>query len=311
MARFCKYCGTQLEEDQVCSCPQAQFEAAQTQQQDSSVQQAAAPQPQAAPQQQAAPAAPSPIGIAFKNLIPFCKAYLRSPVEATRAAISQKDVILPIILLLIQAIAAGLVIFSLLNKVCRSIQSLIFAAMGLSSFSSLFGGGPTISASFIMCLIYGILASVIAAAIFVVVIFAAAKLMKSTCTIQDVLIACGANSLFVTVLLLLSFILFFLSIKIGIVLFVLAMLTWVIMGVLTTQAVAPGAEQGKFWILYIVAVLVALLVGGWISSKFFGLSINATKISYGGESITIGKALDDIGDLDFDEILEDMLYDVF
>lgn len=316
MAKFCKYCGTQLEDGQVCSCPQAQFDAAQPQPQ-AAPQSESVPQPESAPQAAPqAPAAPSPIGAAFKNLLPFCKAYLRSPAEATRAAIAQKDLVLPIILLVIQVIAAGLVVFSFLSKVCSSIEDIIFKAMGLSSLlsgSSLFGGlsGPSISASFILCLIFGILAAAIAIVLFVVLIFAVAKIMRSTCSIRDVLIACGANSLLVTVLLLLTFILFFASIKVGLILFIISMLAWIITGVITAQAVTPGTEQGKFWLLYIAAVLIALLIGGWVSSKFFGMSVGATKISYAGESIRISEAIDGLGQVDFEDLFEDMLYDLF
>lgn len=300
MAKFCQYCGTQLQDGQVCSCPQAQADAAQ-------------PQPEAVPQPQAAVAAPSPFGAAFKNLLPLCRAYLRSPVDATRAAIDRKDLILPVILLVIQAIVAGLVIFSFLSKVCATIENIVLLAMGfIGGYSSgLFSSGPSVSASFIMCLIFGILAAIIAIVVFAALIFGTAKIMKSDCSFQDVLIACGVNSLFVTVLLLLSFILFFVSVMLGIILFMLAMLTWVIMGVLTAQAVTPGTEQGRFWMLYIVAVLVALLIGGWISSKFFGMSIGATKISYAGESVKVSRMIDQIGDIDFENLIEDIIYNIF
>lgn len=59
--KFCKYCGTQLADNQVCTCPQAQQEAAQS-----------APQPvqqyQAAPQQAYAPA-PKASSIDFASVI--------------------------------------------------------------------------------------------------------------------------------------------------------------------------------------------------------------------------------------------------
>jgi hypothetical protein len=317
-----------LEEGQVCTCSQAQADAAQAQ---STAQPQSAPQPEAAPQgggqqapqsgyQQApqAAAAPSPVGMAFKNLIPFCKSYLRSPTGAARAAIDQKDLILAIILLAIQAIAAGLAIFALLTKVCILVKSVLVQAMTLGglwsgSSSSLFGGysGPSISASFPLCLVFGILAAAIAIVVFAALIFAVAKIMKSACTFRDVITACGAHSPFVTVLLLLAFLLFFASIRVGLVLFVLAMLTWVALGVPTAQAVTPGTEQGKFWMLYIAAVLVAVLIGGWCGSKFFGMSVGATKISYAGESITVSRAIDSLGDIDFEDLMEDLIYDIF
>ena len=322
MAKFCKYCGTQLNDDQICACPQAQAEAAAAQkayQQPQQVYQPQQPQqayqqPQAAP---AAPAAPSPIATAFKNLIPFLKAYFQSPVNAARSVVAQNDFLLAIILLLIQAISVGLMIFSLMSKLCGTLEGIVLSVMGFAGMgsNSLFGGvvGPTVGASFPMCLIFGIVASVIAIAIFAVIVFAVAKIMKSTCSFKSALIACGAHSPFVTILFLLTFILFFLSIKFGLIAFLFAMLAWVVMSIPTIQAVTSGTEQGKFWISCIVAVLVAMLVGGWVSSKFLGMSAKATTISYGNESITIGKMLEEAGEieLDFEEVMEDLLYNIF
>ena len=307
MAKFCKYCGTQLNDDQVCTCPEAQAAA----------QPAAQPAPEVAPQAapQAAPAAPSPFSIALKNLVPFLKAYLRSPVNATRAVIAQKDFLLAIILLAIQAIAVGLVIFSFLHKLCGVVREFVLAAMGLGGMtsSSLFGGfsGPAITASFPLCLIYGIVCAIIVIAIFTVLLFAVAKIMKSTCSFKDVLTACGANSPFATVLYLLAFILFFVSIKLGLIALLFATLAWLIMSVPTVQAVTPGTEQGKFWISCIVAVLIAMLAGGWVSSKFVGMSAKATRISFEGESATIGQAMEAAGEIDLDQILENFMYEIF
>lgn len=312
MAKFCKYCGAQLEEGQTCTCPQAQAEAAQQAAPQQTAPQQAAPQQQYAPQ--AAPAAPSPVGAAFKNLVPFLKAYVASPVNATRAAVGQNDLILSIILLAIQAIVSGLVLFSFLAKVCGTVKDLVITVMGLTggfSGGSLFGTGPSIDASFLMCLIYGILIAVVAIVIFALLVFAVAKIMKSNCTFKTALIACGANSLFVTALLVLTFLLFFLSIRIGIVLLIAALIAWVATGVISAQAITPATEQGKFWMLYIVAALITLLVAGFIGSKFFGGAVGATSISYAGESITISEALESAGDWDFEDLLEDVIYDLF
>jgi hypothetical protein len=305
MSKFCPFCGTQLEDDQVCSCPQSQANAAQPQ--------GAPPAgPGPAPQ---APAAPSPVAAAFRNLVPFCRSYLRSPTAAVRAALDQKDLLLPIFLLAFQAIATGLVIYALLTKVCLTLKALLLQLMGLSSLywggsSSLFSGiaGPSISASFPLCLLFGILAAAIAIVVFVALIFAAAKLQKSTCTFQDAVIACGAHSPFVTTLLLLSFLLFFASIWVGLVLFVLAMLTWVILGVPTAQALTPDGEHGKFWMLYIAVVLVAVLIGGLSGVRFFGLSAGATKVSYAGQSFRVSQA---ISQFDLEDVVEDILSDLF
>lgn len=310
MANFCMHCGSPLEEGQVCSCPAAQAAAHQPYTQP---QQPQAPYQQPyQPQQPQAPKAPSPVGSAFKNLLPFLKAYLRSPVKATRSAVAQNDIILAVILLCFQLIAAGLVMFSFLYKICSTVKDFALSAMGLAGLSGgFFGSGPSISPSFFLSLIYGILAAAIAIVIFGVLIFVIAKIVKTNCSIKDVLIACGANSMFVTVLLVVTFLLFFVSFTLGFIFFLLSMLTWICLGIPTVQALGTGTETGKFWISYIVVVLVALLAGGWISSKFCGLSVRSIKISYAGESVKVGQMIDGMGGLDMNDLLEDMMDSIF
>ena len=64
MAKFCKFCGTALEEGQVCSCADAQAAAAPV----------ATPAPEAAPVATAAPAAPA-APVFGKKLVDTLKAY--------------------------------------------------------------------------------------------------------------------------------------------------------------------------------------------------------------------------------------------
>ena len=340
MAKFCKYCGSPLEEGQVCSCPQAQAAAQQSAPEQGAPQQSApeqgAPQqgyvpPQqgnAPPQQgyvppqqqgyqqpyaQAAPAAPSPVGLAFKNLLPFIKAYFRSPIQAAQAALGQRDMVLSLILLIIQAIVGGLVMFSFMAKLCGLADDVIQMVSGVGSMLGGYSGFdmPSVSASFLFCLIFGLLSAAIAIVVFILLVFAVAKIMKSACTLKDVVIACGAHSIFVTVLLLADFILMFLSIRLGLAVFLFAMVAWIVMGVPTGQAVSPNSEQGKLWMLYIVAVLVALLVGSFCASKFFGMSLMETSISAAGQEFTIGEALEQAGMLDFDDLMEQAIYELF
>lgn len=324
MAKFCKYCGTALEDGQICSCPQAQAEAAQMQQSATPPQQpvgyqqpgpAAPPQQPAAPQYApnvppAQPKAPSPIAIAFQNLLPYLKAYVASPANATTTALRQKDIFLPVILLAIQAIVSGLVMFSAIAKVCGMLNSLIAPLASLSSLFSAPSSGisaavaaPSINASFFMCLIFGFLTSVVCAAIFVVLAFVVAKLCGSDCTVLDMLIICGSNAPFVIVLMLLSFLLFFLSIPLGMGLFLFAMVAWIVLSSACIQAVTPNTATGKFWIFTIVAAFLTLILGCWIGSALFSASVGATTIKYMGNSISLNDLMKSAKEVDFGDTL--------
>ena len=264
---------------------------------------------QPGPQQ---PPRPSAAAAAMSGLVPFLKAYIASPVAAAKSLADKRDMTTAIILLAIQAVVGGLVIFSLLSKICSAISDVIFSAVGLSGLGSLVGSAvPSIGPSFIMSLIWGIVAAVVGIALFVVVAFGVAKLMKANCTIQDVLILCGAHSLFVTALLVISFILFFLSIWLGAIAFSAAMIAWMVMGVVTVQTITPDKALGKFWMLLIAGMLVVQLVGSYVGSKCVGGAVNAVSISYQGQSMSIGEMMDEAGNPSISDIIGEAFSELF
>ena len=292
MAKFCKYCGTQLEDGQVCGCPQAQAEAAAQQpvqpqqpQQQPPQQQYAQPQPEQPPQQQyaqpqqqpyqqpapAAPRAPSPVGIAFKNLGPFLKAYFQSPVNAARTAVQQGDMILSIILLSIQAIVVGLMMFPL------ALTRFGFRGV-LGSFGRGLPGGVSIALSFFISLFLGILLAAICVMILTLLIFAMAKIMKSACSFKDILIGCGAHSVFVTALYVLAFLFFFVHMQAGMLFLTAAALTWVVLSVSVIQELIPSTEKGTFWLCTIAVVLITYLVGYWLGSFCANLPVTVVRL---------------------------------
>ena len=309
---FCSYCGSRIES----SAPQQPYAAPQQQgyaqsQQPYGAQPGYGQQPGYAQQPPRTSAAAAAARSAAKGLVPFLKNYMANPAAAVKTLMAQRDMVTPLILLGIQAIVVGLMIFSLLSKICGMVKDLAFAGMGLSGLSGLGASVPKFGPSFLMSLIWGIVATAVAVVVFVAVVFAVSKMMGSNGTFQDALIACGGHSLFVTGLLVLSFILFFLDIRLGLIFFVGALLAWAIMGVQSTLAVTQNTSVGKFWICYIAGVLITLLVSGFVASKCFGGAVNAISISYQGEKITIGEIMEQAGGFSLDDVLEEGLGDLF
>ena len=134
MANFCQYCGKPLQDGESCSCPQAQAEAAQ----------------QEGYQQPPQPAAPNPVVLAFRKLLPYLKSYVKAPMSTAQDLMAQKDVTFAGVLLGVQADAAGLLLFGILQGLCNTINAL----SGL--------GKVTFGASIPMSLIFGILAGIAA-----------------------------------------------------------------------------------------------------------------------------------------------------
>ena len=292
---FCGNCGAQLNASAQQPGPQGGPQQGYQQ-----------PGPQGGYQQQPQqPQRPSAAATAFSGLVPYLKSYLASPITAAKELAAKRDMATAIILLAIQAIVSGLVIFSVFSKICGMVKDLMALGMGSDMM------GVRIGPSFIMSLIWGIVAAVVGIALFVVVAFGVAKLMKANCTIQDVLILCGAHSLFVTALLVISFILFFLSIWLGAIAFSAAMIAWMVMGVVTVQTITPDKALGKFWMLLIAGMLVVQLVGSYVGSKCVGGAVNAVSISYQGQSMSIGEMMDEAGNPSISDIIGEAFSELF
>lgn len=202
----------------------------------------------------------SPAGQAFQTLGSFLRAYLSSPVKATREALSKGDLTTSLILLGIQLIAC------------------ILMAFGPCAKLSLMSGGY-FSLPFTLWFFGGLLGGAICIILFVALSFAGAKLLKSPCTFQDAVIACGCHSVYITALMVIAFLAFLISISLGLIFFLLALMLWVALGVDSFRALVPEMESGKAWLVYLGAAAVTillgvLLVGRGLLPSLVGSSIN-------------------------------------
>lgn len=318
MANFCRYCGKALQDGEICSCPQAQAEAAQQyqsqppqgyqqppqgyQQPPQGYQQPPQgyqpPQPpqgyqpplqgyppppqgyQPQPPQQ--PAAPNPFVIALQKVLPYLKAYLKAPVSTAQSLMAQKDLTFAGVLLCIQAIVSGLFLFGVLQSLCNVINMM---------------SGISFGASFFMSLIFGILAGAGAMLVYVVILFAMAKIVGSGCTFVDAVIASAAHVPFVCVLLLASFLLLLLFMPLGLLLYSASMVAWMVLTIPALQSLVSDPNKGKFWICLIVGLLVIQLVGAWVAFSLGSNAVGHMTISAGGETHSFNELGRGIGDL--------------
>ena len=210
---FCKYCGAQLEDGQECTCARSQ-EAKQAEQAAHQTAQTAGQQT-AQQAQQAASAATATAVAAAKGLKPYLTGYLKSPSQAVRTVVQNNDMATAVALTVIRALAFGLAIWGIINKLVNTVMS---TATMLGGSDML---GVSVSSNFFGSLLWGIISAVVFMALFVVVVFALNRLMKGNADIKSIYIASAANGVVTSALLLVSFILSFISLGLAI-----AILPW-------------------------------------------------------------------------------------
>ena len=289
MANFCKYCGKALQDGEICSCPQAQAEAAQQfqgqQQPPQGFQQPPQgyqpppqgyqppPQGYQPPQQ---PAGPSPFVTGLQRIPSFLGNYFKAPVSAVQSLVNSRDVVVAGVLLCVQVLLCGLLMFSGLKSMVDSVSGSDRSDLGTMILAgvALFNDNlKKDEASFGMSFLMGILVAIICIAVYVAVIFAVAKIAGSRASFTDALVAAGGHSFCVTVLMLLSFITFFMMFEIGAVLLVAAMLFWIVLTGPAVQSIAPpnATKEGSLWICLTLGLVITVVFCGWIFSMMMAV----------------------------------------
>ena len=319
---FCKYCGAQLEEGQSCVCPQAQ--AARQAQENPQPQPNPDPQPQEAAQgqsaqasqaaqaaQAAAAAGAAQAAAAARSVKPYLTEYLASPAQAVRKVMEQNNMTMAITLTVIRALAVGLAIYGFLSKICASATKLVTGMMGYFDSSA----GAAVKAPFLGSLLYGALIALIGMALVVLMLFAMVRLFHGTTGIKSVFQASAANGVVTSALFLLAFLGGLISIKAGLFFLVCACISWVVNGVLTAQILCgENSESGKFWLFYLVGVVLVFAVGLFIIPKLMNGVLGGISVTSMGVTVTLKDAMGsfasewaDLGGWSglFDQILEE------
>ncbi|MBD5118168.1 MAG: hypothetical protein HDT37_03520 [Clostridiales bacterium] len=321
--KYCQFCGKQLEDGAQCTCEEAQAAARAAGQ----IPQPVPPQPQQVPPQQPpqysqqvppqqvppqAPRQPSEMQqkakAAASGLWSYLKSYFASPAKAVQDSLARQDMMVSTLLTVIRVLALGLAIFGVLHKICSTVVS----AINEYSYSR---DAVKVSAPLFESLLYGGLIAIIGMALFILVVFVAAKAQKSTLSLGGAWQASANNGVLTTVLLLLAFLLSFVSISMALTFILLAVLSSIIFGALSVQYTCPGSDSGLSWLVYFLGAAVVI----FISYKFFPTLLfkaaGGIKMTVGKESMTLGTAMDEaaksfqnaFNGASFDEIFEQMI----
>lgn len=212
-------------------------------------------------------AKPSAAGAAFSGLGGFLKGYFASPVQTTRNTLAKGDLITPLILMGAQLIACILMFLGFSLKI------------GMMSYGY-------VEVPFQFWFLGGLLGDAIAVIIFVALLFGGAKILKSSCTFQDAVIACGCHSICITALMVVDFLCFLISLQLGVWVMIITLILWVALGVSSFQMIAPELESGKSWLIYlgvaaITIILTLLILGNGLFPALSGSRSGLTSSLFG------------------------------
>ena len=277
MAKFCKFCGTQLEEGQVCSCPQAQAELAAP---------AVAPAPEAAaPVATAAPAAPAGNGFG-KKLLDTLKAYWKAPKAAAAEVAEDKQG------MAVAGVFAGvnfLAVFFFLWRIIGMMLSGI--TKGADADLDELMEYLEIEQPIFPMLLAGLAIAVIGIAATALVIFIAAKLNKQTVDLKKQIVIEAVHSVIPTALLVVGILLGFLAAWLQFIMLALILVLWFInvCGEVRDAAGVQIMETGKSLTINTLVIFAVLAIAVWLMTTIGGWGVGELSI----QGHTINEAMEE------------------
>ena len=280
MAKFCKYCGTQLEDGQVCSCAQAQADLA-------------APAPEAAaPVATAAPAA-APAGNGFvKKLTDTLKAYWKAPKAAAADVAEDKQG------MAVAGVFAGvnfLAVFFFLWRIIGLILNGITEGAGKEVDMDELMEYLEIELPIFPMLLAGLAIAVIGIAATALVIFIAAKLNMQNVDLKKQIVIEAVHSVIPTALLVVGILLGFLAAWLQFIMLALILVLWFINVCSEVRDVAgvQAMETGKSLTIYTLVIFAVLAITVWLTTAIGGWGVGELSI----QGHTVNEAMEEAGDM--------------
>lgn len=252
MAKFCKYCGTPLEDGQVCSCAGAQ-----------AAPEAAAPVATAT----AAPSAPSSIFTDLKN--DFLN-YLRAP-EATVRNNLDNGLKIPAIFAAVNALAA----FFYCWRLIVAMFSGILDAVGAGMF------GSKISYPVILLLLIGILLAVVYIGLSALGLFCVSKLSKRELSFTQGIAVASYHSVIPTLLLLVGTLLGFISLPAQLIVLPIALIIWSVFAVQGAKEYAGlnATLAGKNLAIQTLVSLIIVAIAAYLTYQLLIWGIGEVSVA--------------------------------
>lgn len=281
MAKFCRHCGSPLEEGQVCACQSTQ----------------AAPEAPVATAE--APAAAPAAGNALVNSLKAALlGYWKSPKAAAAAVAEDKSS------LAMAGIFAGvnfLMIFFYMWRMLGQITSMVGDLMEsiMGGLAGLMGGGMEDAIEFeypiLPLLVSGIVIAAVGIALSALVIFVAAKINKQEADIKNLLVIQSVHTIAPSALLLVGLILGFITWELQVLVLALILVLWFIniCNDVRETAGVQAMDSGKTLAIQTAIVFVALAIVVFAISKLTGWCFEELAV----DGVSVGEALEGMSSL--------------
>lgn len=222
----------------------------------------------------------------LKQVPGFISSYFKRPVETTLTVVEAPTLILPVILFIIYAVACGVQLYSLLQSFCDAFQSLFQNILGV------FAATLLIKAPLWTSLIFGALYGVLFIFLLSTALLCCTKLLHENCSFGSIVRTTMVQSFVPSIVLLAAAVITLLSPWLGIMLFLLSQISWIVLTVLGLSTLSNRSESGRFWFPFISLLFVALLVFNFIVFKTSWQLAKNIAISYEDESMTISEIME-------------------
>ena len=228
---------------------------------------------------------------AAKSLKPFFAQYWDSPVQAVRTAVAEKNLTVAVTMSVIRVVVVIALLWNMVGQVAGMLRS---SLGGFSSLGNLLGTELvlTVRGNPLGSILFGLIIGVVGMALFTLMLFALSRIFKSDSSLLDVYIANSVNGGVTTVVLLVAYVCAFFSLNLALGLVVLACLTAVVLGTLSAQAVCGEQSSGRFWLCYLLGMLLVLALNWWVVQPCVMQTLSGITLSLNGETITLGQFLE-------------------
>lgn len=284
MAKFCSYCGKLLQEGEVCDCRSQPVE---TQTENVSGQPV-----QAAPTAENAGIQADKIKETASGYMAFLKQYFKEPFSASKKAMSDNNMVVAAISMVIYWLSVFFLMLAAFGKVTG------YAEKMMGYWSEI-----EVKMPFFSTLLFSLLIAVVILALATLGLFLLLKICKANADIKQTLIAAGINSIIPAACTLLAVVCIFISFKLSLFFLILGLIVSAMLAIAMPAKIFDVHSSGTTLCVSAVVFTVIVAISFFINGKL--VTSAAGKIEVEDEPIgdMLEEALGELEGMDLEDIL--------